>query len=125
MNDNEKYMNMLKKAAGSSVAMIAIRLALFGGSVFTGVVVGKKINEMSDNKLAAVGAGIGTTVVVDTAANRLMQPIYKSYTKSIVSMAEDIAEDMEQIKDELTPEEREAANEYNEKIKNFKEKYNI
>ena len=122
---NEKYMDILKKAAGSSAVMFITRLGIMAGSTAAGIGVGKKVHELSENKVAAVGAGIGTAVAIDRVVNHFAQPLYKSCAKNIYSAAEDVVEEAAKYAEDFTPEEQEAIETYKDKMDNFKEAYNI
>lgn len=124
MNENF-YMNMLKKTAGSSAAIIITRLAIFSGSTVAGILVGRKVHETSENKAVAIGAGIGTAVVINKVSNKIAQPLYEKCVKSIYSAAEEMTEFAEEAVEDLSPEEQEALNDVKEKFENFKEAYNI
>ena len=117
----EKYMDILKKAAGSSAVMAAVRLGVAAVSIFSGIAVGKKVEQLTENKMAAVGAGIGTTVVIDAVGNKVAQPLYNRCAAKIFEAAEDVYEDCENYVGELTPEEQEEYNEAKENLNNLKE----
>ena len=123
MNEN---MNVnLKKFSASAAAMFVLRAALMGGSVVAGVAVGKKVTEMSGNKVVGVGAGIGTAAAVDATANRIARPIYKKFVGNLADAAEDFVKESDKYMDQLTPEEQETFTSCKEKINNIKEEYNI